>query len=98
MRYTALLLTTLLVGAASTASAQGFGNWNVTLGPGLIIGPSYEGSDETSLTPFPWLSLSRPDSPTVFAAPDDSPGFALISGPLRVGVVFGFRGERDSSG
>jgi MipA family protein len=97
MRYAALL-TTFLLSAVSTAQAQGIGNWNVTVGPGLIIGPSYEGSDETSLTPFPWLSLSAPGSAPAFAAPDDSPGFGLISGPIRVGVVFGFRGERDASG
>jgi outer membrane protein len=95
---TAALVTTLLLGVVSTADAQPLANWNITVGPGLIIGPSYEGSDKTSLTPFPWLSLSEPGSPPVFAAPDDSPGFGLLSGPIRVGVVFGFRGERDSAG
>jgi outer membrane scaffolding protein for murein synthesis (MipA/OmpV family) len=67
----------------------------VTAGPGALFAPRYEGSDEMAVAPLPWLSIGPLGEPPRFSAPDDSLGIGLFSGPVRIGLVGAFRGERD---
>jgi outer membrane protein len=78
---------------ATQAAAQG---WSVTAGPGAYISPPWEGAKHNAIGPLPWLSIGPAGEPPRFAAPDDSLGIGLFSGPVRFGVVGALRGERDT--
>jgi outer membrane scaffolding protein for murein synthesis (MipA/OmpV family) len=90
-----VVFTVCLALAASGAAAQG---WSVTAGPGALIAPKWEGADGMTVGPLPWLSVGPIGEPPRFAAPDDSLGIGLFSGPVRVGLVGALRGERDAAG
>ena len=87
-----VVFTLCLALSASGAAAQG---WSVTAGPGALIAPKWEGADGMGVAPLPWLSIGPIGEPPRFAAPDDSLGIGLFSGPVRIGLVGAFRGERD---
>ncbi len=80
---------------ADEAPAQG---WTITLKANGGISPAWEGSKDLSPYLLPGLSVRRAGSPVTFAAPDDSPGFALFDENwLRAGVVGRLKGMRSSA-
>ena len=80
--------------AAETPS-QG---WTITLKANGGVSPAWEGSKDLSPYLLPGLSVRRAGSATSFAAPDDSPGFAIIDENwMRAGVGGKLKGPRRSA-
>lgn len=72
--------------------------WTITLKANGGISPAWEGSKDLSPYLLPGLSVRRAGSPVTFAAPDDSPGFALFDENwMRAGVVGKLMGRRSSA-
>lgn len=89
-------LALLLASPAFAADAPSQG-WTITLKANGGISPAWEGSKDLSPYLLPGLSVRRAGSAVNFAAPDDSPGFALFDENwMRAGVVGKLKGRRSS--
>ena len=72
--------------------------WTITLKANGGVSPAWEGSRDLSPYLLPGLSVRRAGSAVNFAAPDDSPGFALFDENwMRAGVVGKLKGPRRSA-
>ncbi len=72
--------------------------WIVTVRANAGYAANYDGSRGVSPYILPGLSMRRPDSPVSFAAPDESPGFALYdNGFFKAGVTGRLRTPRSSA-
>jgi len=87
----------LVLASPAFADDATSGGWTITLKANGGISPAWEGSKDLSPYLLPGLSVRRAGSPVSFAAPDDSPGFALFDENwMRAGVVGKLKGRRSS--
>jgi len=91
----ALALLLVCPALAAEPASQG---WTITLKANGGVSPAWEGSKDLSPYLLPGLSVRRAGSAVNFAAPDDSPGFALFDENwMRAGVVGKLKGPRRSA-
>lgn len=71
------------------------GEWLVTVKGNITASPSWPGSSDLSVLPYPSLSIRRAGTPQSFGAPDDAISFALYDiGWLKAGPAAKFLGAR----
>lgn len=70
------------------------GNWQVALGAGALVAPEYEGSDELTVDPIPYFSISWNDR--IFLNLERGLGvYAYRDDRFRLGVSVGYAQGRD---
>jgi MipA family protein len=79
MKYLPVALAAILP-AWSAADAQESRDIRVRIGLGAQARPEFIGADETSVVPLFHINIARGTREFSFAAPDDSPSIAVISG------------------
>lgn len=89
----ALLVMAVPVCAAG-AEPERRGNWSVTLGAGALLTPEYEGSDEMTVEPIPFVSVEWKDR--VFFDVRRGLGVNVIrTDRFTMGLALGYRPGRD---
>lgn len=89
-----LACTLLLPTAVFAGDRNGDSKWDVQVGAGVMVGPKYEGSDETEVTPIPLLSIEWDDR--IFLNPGDGLGVHIYNGEnARLSTSIGYDGGRD---
>jgi len=67
----------------------------VRVGAGAQIVPTFPGSRDTHVTPFPDFAIARGSKEFVFEAPDEPFGFTIVhAGGIEVGPSITFQGKR----
>jgi outer membrane protein len=89
-----LIALAALLPAWSAAAAQDSRDIRVRVGLGAQLRPQFPGADGTSVAPLFHLNIARGTKEFRFAAPDDSPGIAVVSSD---GFSFGPAGNIEPS-
>ncbi len=77
---------------ALSAGAAAAADWTVTLGVEGRVMPTYEGSANSMLRPFPLFDIRRVGTPARFRSPRDGASFAILeSGRFHAGPTFKVR-------